>query len=430
MKRPLRVRSILKVVFIGLSAVAVVAALVVGARRLSLNVRVASQPVNSEAQRALQTLAREIGGESSWLRFTRVPVAASDDAADAIKTGRADLAILRSDVALPSDGETIAILRRDDLFLIAPPNSPLESFRDLRNRKVAVQPGLADNAPLLDKLLTFYGVPPDSVTRVFLQPSEIGEAIQQKRVAAAFVVGAPNRGVATRVFESIAKAIKGRPTIVGVEEADAVAARFPIFESGEIPQGALGGRAPEEATTTVTVAYHLVANRRMHNIVAGEISRQLMTAKARLIRDPEVAGIDAPDTEQTNYTIHPGAKAYFDGEQSGWLDSLTNLFWIGSALVGGLGSLLTWALGRIRGRAEAESEGLAELIPFLREVREADAKKLAELDERLDGFVARVIAEQQAGGMEADEVGVYQLTLNYARQAINERRALLPASVG
>ena len=415
---------------IGLLVIAGIAGATVALRRASFSLKVAATPATPETLRSMQVLGRDAATENSWISFERVPVSSTGDAAKALSERRVDLAVLRGDTGLPRDVQTIGILRRDSVFLIAPPKSSLSSFRDLRNQKVGMLPSIVDNTQLLDRLLDFYGVAPGSVSRIPVQPGDVAAALQQKRISAVLVVGVPGKGMAAEVFASVSRSTRGTPEIIAVEEGEAVAAKLPGFEAGEIPKGALGGRAPDEATTTVTVAYHLLSNRKMNNFVAGELARLLMAARTRLQSDPAIAGIEAPDTEQSNYAIHPGAKAFYDGEQEGWLDSISNIFWIGSMVIGVLGSALTWLLGRLRGRAEAMTEGLGRLLPFLEEVRKADAGRLDELSDRLNEVVGKIISEQQAGKLHPDEIGAYQLAINYARQAINDRRSRLRPAAG
>jgi len=413
------VRAVVAVMLIG-AAVAGAVALV---RSFTWPIRVATYSDAAESTVALQSIERALGEERSWVRIERVPVASSDEAASAVAAGKADVAVLRSDVAFPPDVRTLIILQRQKMYLIAPAKTSIDSFRRLRDQKIGLL--RAADAHPLGMLLGFYGIAPSSVTGVPVRPSEVGLAIQQKQIAAVLVVGPAGWPRAGEVFDLIAKATKTRPQIIGVEEAAAVAERIPSFEAGEIAKGAFQGRAPEEETTTVTVALHLVANRNMRDLVAGELVKMLMSAKARLQALPAAAGIEAPDTEQTNYAIHPGAKAYFDGEDPGIFGRFESLVWIGSAVIGVLGSALTWLLNRIRGPGDEGEGGLSRLIPFLKEVRHADAARLEELSAQLDQVLERVIDGRRSGTMEADEVGAYHMALGYAQDAIRARRAVL-----
>jgi TRAP-type uncharacterized transport system substrate-binding protein len=403
--------------------VGVAAAAVGAARNFALTLRVAALPATPETAGSLQSLGRVLAEENRWIRLERVQVANATEAVAALAARRVDLAILRSDMSFPAEARTIAITRREKVFLIAPPKSTIESFRDLRNQKVGLL--RSNDANVLDLLLEFYGVPRASVARMDIPLSESGPAILQKRVVAVLAIGSPDHGAASEAFTAVSRSVRGLPSLIGVDEAESVAERMPAFKSGEIAIGAFQGRAPEEAVTTVTIAHHLVAHRGMTNIVAGELARMLMASKARLQGDTLISGVEASDTEQRSYAIHPGAKAYFDDEQTGLFDRFQNLFWVGSALIGIAGSALAWIVGKIRGRRDDETCGFGRLTRFFEEVHEADHAKLDELRIGLDTLVAQVIAGRRSGEIGADEIGAYQLAIDCVRDAIRDRRNAL-----
>jgi TRAP-type uncharacterized transport system substrate-binding protein len=101
-------------------------------------------------------------------------------------------------------------------FLIVPPRSQIEDFKGLKDRVVAIVPGDAANEKLLDLVLDHYGVPPASVRRQSITAEDVGSAMQQRNVAAAFVIG-PLGGVSFQTFQSVKKSMKGVPIVLGVE---------------------------------------------------------------------------------------------------------------------------------------------------------------------------------------------------------------------
>jgi hypothetical protein len=67
-------------------------------------------------------------------------------------------------------------------------------------------------------------------------------------VAAVLAVGPVGPGEGVDVVAAIAKATKGKPQIVAIDEADAIAARYPGFESLDIPEGAFKAVRPSPTT--------------------------------------------------------------------------------------------------------------------------------------------------------------------------------------
>lgn len=398
----------------------------IAVRAWSAPVRVAVPPVGEAGQKLLQDLGREIGSETSWITLQRVPVQDSLEAARALDSGAASVALVRSDIALPARGQTLANFRRDRVFLLAPAGSPLESFQNLKGRTVAILPGPPEDAAILDRVLRFYGLAPESVMRTPMEAGEVGPAIAQRKIAAVFVVGTPGPGRAADAFASIARATKKPPDVIGIDEAEALAKQDGRFEDSEIPQGSFGGATPrpEEAVTTLGVTWRLIASQSMSNMLAGEMTRRLFQAKARILATNSAAiSIEAPDTDAPSYPVHPGARAYFDGEQPSLFDRFESMFWIGSALLGLLGSGATWLASRMRPADSADK--LRRVATFISAVRVADAAELERLDDELDAVVERLVNEHRAGEMQPEDVALYALAVDNARLAITRRRAAL-----
>jgi len=394
-------------------------------RSYTMTIRIATVAQGPESTRALQAIGRVLSAENAWITFQRVPVSSYEDGAKAVATGLADLAVVRGDMAIPPQTQTLAILQRDRIFLIAPPKTNLESFRDLRRQTLGMLEGAVNNDALLDRILAFYGVEPDQVTRIPVKAAEAGQILQRKRAAAILVVGTPDRSPAIDAFNAVEKAFKAPAEVIGIDEAEAMSDRMPFVTSGEIAIGAFRGRYPDEAVTTLTVAYHLIVPRSMSNIVAGELARLIFLIKRRLAGDPVFVGLEIPDTEQKNFDIHPGAKAYFNDEVPSLFDRFESLFWLGWTLIALLGTALSWALSQFwRGKQEERDE-IDEITKLLAGIPNADAGQLDEIQVRIDSFVKNVIQDSGSDDYEAKDIAIYTLALNQARQAIIDRRSAL-----
>jgi len=394
-------------------------------RSYTMTIRIATVAQGPESTRALQAIGRVLSAENAWITFQRVPVSSYEDGAKAVATGLADLAVVRGDMAIPPQTQTLAILQRDRIFLIAPPKTNLESFRDLRRQTLGMLEGAVNNDALLDRILAFYGVEPDQVTRIPVKAAEAGQILQRKRAAAILVVGTPDRSPAIDAFNAVEKAFKAPAEVIGIDEAEAMSDRMPFVTSGEIAIGAFRGRYPDEAVTTLTVAYHLIVPRSMSNIVAGELARLIFLIKRRLAGDPVFVGLEIPDTEQKNFDIHPGAKAYFNDEVPSLFDRFESLFWLGWTLIALLGTALSWALSQFwRGKQEERDE-IDEITKLLAGIPNADAGQLDEIQARIDSFVKNVIQDSGSDDYEAKDIAIYTLALNQARQAIIDRRSAL-----
>jgi TRAP-type uncharacterized transport system substrate-binding protein len=389
--------------------------------------RAAVPPLGPLGQRMLQDLARESAKESTWLTMRRVAVDSPAAASAAIENGDADVALVRSDIAMPRNGRSIAVFQTLYTFLIVPPRSTIEDFKGLKDRAIAIVPEGAANERLLDLILTQSGVPLASVRRVAMKPEDVGQAIQQRKVVGAFVVG-PAGGVSTQTFQSIQRATKGTPTVLGVEDAEAIRRNANGVDATEVSKGVFGGSPaqPEEDLTTLGVTIRMVVPAKMSAMVAGELTRVLFEGKAKaLIGNPLMREMQQPDADEKDYPIHPAAQAYFDGEAPTFMDRFESLFWIGSAILGLIGSLFGWVIAKLRKPAESVSDHFEKLTEFLVDVRKADLAQLEELQGRLDEAVRFLIAGRESEELSADAVAIYSVAVDYARNMIADRHAFL-----
>jgi TRAP-type uncharacterized transport system substrate-binding protein len=234
------------------------------------------------------------------VHFETVQVADLMASTKALEDGKVDLAIVRSDVAPPTNGQTIVILRRDVIAFVLPPDSSVDKVASLDGKTIGIPAGPQQeyNAQALDTILSYYNIAPKSVKRVVLPLAEIGQAVHQKHVAAILAVGP--MGVVD-VVAAVGKATKAAPGLLAIDEADAINSRFPAFESIDVPQGAPRGKppTPDDTVTTLAVTYRLVAPITTLNFTAGAIGQSIFTKE-----------IEAPDPDDKNpaLPVHPGER--------------------------------------------------------------------------------------------------------------------------
>jgi TRAP-type uncharacterized transport system substrate-binding protein len=222
---------------------AFIAAIAAFAYSWQLTLRVAVGPQGGDGQRFFSALVPIMSEEHPRVRLTSVQ---SDDlaaTAKALESGEVDLAIIRDDIAIPTNGRTILVLRRDPVVLVVPANSAVEKMTDLQGKAVAILRNAAQpfNARILDRILAYLSIPLDSVTRMPLAPGEIGQAFAQQRIAAVLVVGPRGAGPVADVLASVTKAGAGAPRLLAVDEARAIVQQSPGIETIELDTGALQG---------------------------------------------------------------------------------------------------------------------------------------------------------------------------------------------
>ena len=396
-----------------------------------INLQIATGPVSSDGQKFLAAFVRTLADEHPRVRLKVVPMADMEARMKALTAGEVDLAVVRSDMLTSTVGKTIAILRRDVVGLIVPAHSSVETVGNLAGKTIGMVQGLASDDRILDQILTYYQIPGQTIRRVVLAPSDIGPAIRQKRIAALFAVGPTGPGPLTDVMTSVAKASKGAPDLIEIEAAEAIAKRFPALEEADIAPGAFGATPPRpaESVTTLAVTLRLVARSSLSNYAAGEIARMLFVTKAKLVSTlPQVGQIEAPDTDKgAALPVHPGAAAYFDGEQTSLLDRFETFFYLGMILMSLIGSGYAWirSTWRSAGPRHDREQMQRRLLAIFQEALTVGPDKLDALDQEVDEICALVLQHITHETMDAEEFQVFAGIVTQVRQAIDKRRALL-----
>jgi TRAP-type uncharacterized transport system substrate-binding protein len=392
--------------------------------------KVATGPSTTVGMDFLATFTKVVAEERPMVQLKRIKKESFAASAKALEDGEADLAIVRSDIAMPSNGLTIAILRRDNLVLIVSGRSKLDSFQKLGGRKVALLK--TDSAErneslsrLLDGILNFYSISPGKVGREFLSMDEIGPAIARNQVDGVLALGPSGLGSISKIISTVASSTQTSPKLIGEKQAAAIAKTISGTEPNEVDEGAFGGikPKPEEAMNTLAVTFRLVGRHSLPDFATGEIARLLTLSKAQLIAtSPFARNIEAPDSDDgSNLPVHPGAAAYFDGEQDSLTDSAVSIFYLISITLGLLGSGFVWLFSIGKNRSTMEREVDIKLLLIVRQARSADIARLAEMEMEIDAVVAQLL--DQGKVLSAHMVNVIAI----ATQQLDRRRELLQA---
>ncbi len=116
--------------------------------------------------------------------------------------------------------------------------------------------------------------------------------------------------------------------------ADAIAQKFPAYESAEIPAGTfnVSPARPDDTVTTINFGHHFAARKSLSETTVAAFTRQLFAARQAILSEfPTAAKIETPDTDKdASMPVHPGAAAYIDGEEKTFLDKYSDTSGAGS----------------------------------------------------------------------------------------------------
>jgi TRAP transporter TAXI family solute receptor len=382
--------------------------------------------MGSDGQKFFAAFVRTVADAHPRVHLKIVPTADREASMKALLAGEADLAVVRSDMLTSSEAQSIAILRRDVVGLVVPPHTPIEKVRDLAGKTLGLVQGPAADERILDQILSYYQIPADKLQRVVLAPNEISQAIRQKRVAAMYALGPAGPGPLADVVNAVAKAGKGTLDILDIEAADAIAQRFPILESVDIPAGAFGTTPlrPEDSVSTLSVTLRLVARASMPNYVAGEVARLLFATKAKLAPTlPQVGSIEAPDTSVgTALPFHPGAIAYYNGSEPNMLEMFEDYVYLGAIIFSAIGAVFAWMMSAWRRALSPDQEQLLRLLAIVQEIPTADSDTLEALDKEVEAIHARAVERVAHEAIEPEQFQVVSQVVTEVRQVIDKHR--------
>ena len=87
--------------------------------------KVAVGPADGDNAKLIGAIARQLERDGGCIRFGVLPVDDLEQSAKALEQGRADLTVIRSDIAIPQNGATVVILHNDIAVLAAPARSTI-----------------------------------------------------------------------------------------------------------------------------------------------------------------------------------------------------------------------------------------------------------------------------------------------------------------
>jgi TRAP transporter TAXI family solute receptor len=381
-------------------------------------------------------IARVLSASHEDIRLRIVPVNSAAASAAALEAGEVDLAIVRSDIAMPPSGQTIVILHHNPALLITRSDAPIANVVDLRGKRVGVVKGAASgtgNSMLFDVILRHYAVPSDMVERVLLDHSDMLDAMKNRSVDAIFVVGPLTSEV---VGDAVAAATQasGGAGFTPIAEAKAIAQRAPALESSEVVRGAFGGNPPRPATTfeTLGVSARLIARSTLSESTAANLTRLLFSERLAIAQIAPLANqIEAPSTTKgAALPVHPGAAAYLDDEEKSFFDQYSDFIYIGAMLLSVVGSGLAALASRMSTVSHTEFDRLLErLLAILKAARTAGRiEDLDRLEAETDEILVAGVGNRRIHGIDSHGMATLALALDQARLAIRERRAIVERS--
>lgn len=389
---------------------------------------------DSDDHAILTAAAQEAARGLLPIRLKLVTVETLAETAHAVETDRADLAVVRSDVAMPVTGQTVLIMRKSVAVLMAPPQAGLHTVDDIRGHRIGLLVGPHSGGgrqALLDSMLAQYEVPPSDVRKVALTLGELESAMERKDIDVVLALGAQGSATLAEAVNVLTRASHAPPVFIPVTEAKAIAQRSPEFEAAEVVRGAFGGAQPKPAADieTLGVTTRLVARHDLSADLVGEIMQLLLDARPVIgTRLPVVNSIEAPPSDKgAALPVHPGAIAYLDGDTETFFDKYGDFIYIGAMVLSLIGTVFMAVSSKLsRAQSTAGDRVLERLVAIMKTVQSCgDVEALDPLQREADALLFHALEPGSLRESNPNHFAALNLAMTQVRHAIAERRQIL-----
>jgi TRAP-type uncharacterized transport system substrate-binding protein len=393
--------------------------------RAQYTIRMAVPPLTASGDKFVAALRREMAVEYPRVQLTFIQTPDLDASADALKSGHADAAMVRSDNPMAAEGRTLVIVRKIAAIVILGPHTDATGWSDLKEKKIGVLTTSGQLDPLQKVLLDFYDVSERDIR--LLAPNDVGPEVAGKNVAAVLAIGPAGPGTIADAARAIRIATKQAPKFLDFDEADAIMQRYPAYEKLDIPQGAFVGSPPMPGATATAIAatVRLVSKPSLTNFAAGELTRVILAAKARLAASELGTGqIEAPDTDKSVFPIHPGTVSYLAGDKPDLVDDSLNYIALGSMVLGVFGTVGAWLAAMWGRRLHQELHRQVSALPsILAAIRAASPDELDRIEARLDQVSEWLVEYYVNEKIPNERYSAIEAKLAEIRTIIGRRRA-------
>jgi TRAP transporter TAXI family solute receptor len=393
--------------------------------------RIAVGPMGNSDLRVSVAFLQALQREKASIRLKLVLTDGSAASAKVFEDGKADLAVVRSDIAMPAQSASVAILRREAVYFVTRPGAGIEKVAELRSRNIGILAPRPANEAVLGRVLATYGMSMSDIRLIRGSVQEIGQAVHDGTVDAVFAVAPIADRLTQRAFNTFPKIDGKPPGLLIVSEAEAIAEQYPVFDTFDLVRGAFSADPPlpDDEATTLAVTYRLVARRKLDEGTVSELTRLLVTLRLSIAAETPAANqIELPSVEDraAKLPTHPGTIAYVEGETKTFFERYGDWFYLGVMGFSLLGSAAAAIYSRMNAsRAPMDVGGeLKEIARLIGRVRAASSVlELEALGAEASLLHQNLVEVVVLTEPDADRIAAIRFLLRELKDLMREKRA-------
>lgn len=412
---------------------------------LPVTLRIAVGPPGSDDQKLIQAMSETFERGRNAMRLSPIITEGAAQSSALLGASKADLAVARGDLDMPSEAETVVIVRNDVVVLWSPSGLPgraskkrrtpkIKAIDELEGRRIGVIGMTPANVALLRIILTESGVAPDKVAITQFGTDQIAALAQDLNLDAFMTVGPVGSKITADAIAATARA-RGEPKFLPIDVSEAIALKHPLYESEEIPGSAFNANPawPDDKIETIGVNHLIVARKSLSETTIATLTRQALAARHTLAREvPGSPHIKKPDTDKdAALPVHRGAAAYIDGTERTFLDRYSDYFWFTILLLSGIGSAGAWLRQYLKRDEREEATELRNrimaMISKLSTAQSAEALLVMQRD--VDVIIRETLECHDDGAIDEEDLAAFGLVLELFDHAVADRRAALEAGL-
>lgn len=395
--------------------------------------RIAVGPIGGSDLRVTVAFLQALQRERASIRLKLVPTEGAGASAKAFEEGKVDLAVVRSDVAMPEQAATVAIFRRDMIYFITRPGSKISRIADLRGKVIGAIAPRPPNDIILERIFAHYGVKPSEVDVMRGTQQEIAQGVHDGRLDAVFVVAPASERMGRMAYLGFPKTGGKEPGILPIAEAEAFVEQYPTFDTADLVRGSFEGDPPrpDEDVTTLAVSHRLVARRTLDEAVVSELTRLLFSLRLTIAAEaPAANDIALPSTEDRGAKLptHSGTIAYVEGETKTFFERYGDWIYLGIMGFSLLGSVTAALWSRVSGGrppVDIDRE-LRDLVGLIEAARKARSREDFEAILRdADVVHADLVQAIVINEPDADRIATIRFLLDELKAMLDQRRGEL-----
>lgn len=383
--------------------------------------KIAAGNKNGESYQIAEGISKLLDRYYPGYKLEVIETRGSEENIQLLEKGQVDLATTQADISATPSSRIIATLYQDLYQLVARENAGIESFEDLKGKRVVLPEKGGGQWLSFWFVAQHYGINENEIEAVHLSVDSAAIAMAKGNVDALFRVrAAPHEEISHLVMNCNA-------IMIPIDQGPAMRLRQPAVDVTYIPVGAYRGSPPVpfQEIPTLGVKRLLIAGKSTNVECVRLITELLFDRRRELMELHLLAGfIEKPDPSSGSYLpLHEGARLYYERENPSFVvrnaDFMGLLLSIFLMLVSGGVALRGYLNNRQKNISDVYTKEVLKIADQLRMAK--DSKELEVYRAKMIEVMHQIVDDLDHDRVNSQGFQFFTFAWNYANTTIRER---------